>query len=62
MKVSLDHVRHRYLVAEGPGAVYVACMGTKEVRAAWGYTMSKESGPRAGTHSGLLHGHQGGRV
>jgi hypothetical protein len=32
VQVSLDHVRHRYLVAEGPGALYVACMGTKEAR------------------------------
>jgi hypothetical protein len=26
---SLPHVRHRYLIAEGPEALYVACMGTK---------------------------------
>ena len=32
LQVSLDHVKHRYLVAESPGAVYVACMGTKEAR------------------------------
>ena len=61
-RLSGDHVAHRYLVADGPGAVYLAFAGTQDARdlltdAAYLQTplrvRSSSSAPRLMVHRGF---------